>query len=73
MSSTSAGEQSSVERPQLYGVVDAGARAAVTNPDQFSVSTVFSATNQVVNGHRSNQNNIRWTAWATWTTARTEA
>jgi hypothetical protein len=32
--------------------------AAVTNPDQFSVNTSLSATNQVVNGHRSNQNNI---------------
>jgi hypothetical protein len=31
---------------------------AVTNPDQFSVNTSLSATNQVVNGHRSNQNNI---------------
>ncbi len=32
--------------------------AVVTNPDQFSVNTSLSATNQVVNGHRSNQNNI---------------
>jgi hypothetical protein len=32
--------------------------ATVTNPDQFSVNTSLSATNQVVNGHRSNQNNI---------------
>jgi Carboxypeptidase regulatory-like domain/TonB-dependent Receptor Plug Domain len=32
--------------------------AAVTNPDQFSVNTSLSATNQVVNGHRGNQNNI---------------
>jgi hypothetical protein len=30
----------------------------VTNPDQFSVMTSLSATNQVVNGHRSNQNSI---------------
>ncbi|HLJ13539.1 MAG TPA: carboxypeptidase regulatory-like domain-containing protein [Bryobacteraceae bacterium] len=30
----------------------------VTNPDQFSVNTSLSATNQVVNGHRGNQNNI---------------
>jgi hypothetical protein len=32
--------------------------AAVTNPDQFSVNTSLSATNQAVNGHRGNQNNI---------------
>jgi hypothetical protein len=32
--------------------------AVVTNPDQFSVLTSLSATNQVVNGHRSNQNNM---------------
>lgn len=32
--------------------------AVVTNPDQFSVLTSLSATNQVVNGHRSNQNNL---------------
>src|SRR5579872_721965 len=30
----------------------------VTNPDTFSINTSLSATNQVVNGHRSNQNNI---------------
>jgi hypothetical protein len=30
----------------------------VTNPDQFSVMTSLSATNQVVNGHRSNENSI---------------
>lgn len=32
--------------------------ATVTNPDEFSVMTTLSATNQVVNGHRSNQNNM---------------
>src|SRR5262249_32116172 len=32
--------------------------AIVTNPDQFGVLTSLSATNQVVNGHRSNQNNL---------------
>jgi hypothetical protein len=32
--------------------------ATVTNPDQFSTNTSLSATNQVVNGHRGNQNNI---------------
>jgi len=32
--------------------------AVVTNPDQFSVNTSLSATNQVVNGHRGNQNNM---------------
>jgi len=32
--------------------------AVVTNPDQFSVLTSLSATNQVINGHRSNQNNL---------------
>jgi hypothetical protein len=30
----------------------------VTNPDTFAINTSLSATNQVVNGHRSNQNNI---------------
>ncbi|MEO7143633.1 MAG: TonB-dependent receptor, partial [Bryobacteraceae bacterium] len=30
----------------------------VTNPDSFSVTTSLSATNQVVNGHRSNSNNL---------------
>ncbi len=30
----------------------------VTNPDTFSINTSLSATNQVVNGHRSNQNNM---------------
>ena len=30
----------------------------VTNPDTFGVNTSLSATNQVVNGHRSNQNNM---------------
>jgi len=32
--------------------------ATVTNPDTFSINTSLSATNQVVNGHRSNQNNM---------------
>ena len=32
--------------------------AVVTNPDQFSTLTTLSATNQVINGHRSNQNNL---------------
>ncbi|MGH9583808.1 MAG: carboxypeptidase regulatory-like domain-containing protein, partial [Bryobacteraceae bacterium] len=32
--------------------------ATVTNPDEFSVMTSLSATNQVVNGHRSNENNV---------------
>lgn len=32
--------------------------ATVTNPDAFSINTSLSATNQVVNGHRSNQNNM---------------
>lgn len=32
--------------------------AIVTNPDQFSVLTSLAATNQVVNGHRANQNNL---------------
>src|SRR5579883_890218 len=32
--------------------------AIVTNPDQFSVTTSLSATNQTVNGHRSNSNNM---------------
>jgi Carboxypeptidase regulatory-like domain/TonB-dependent Receptor Plug Domain len=32
--------------------------AIVTNPDQFSVLTSLSATNQAVNGHRSNSNNM---------------
>lgn len=32
--------------------------AIVTNPDQFGVLISLSATNQVVNGHRSNQNNL---------------
>jgi hypothetical protein len=30
----------------------------VTNPDQFGINTSLSATQQVVNGHRSNQNNM---------------
>jgi hypothetical protein len=30
----------------------------VTNPDTFAINTSLSATSQVVNGHRSNQNNI---------------
>jgi hypothetical protein len=30
----------------------------VTNPDTFSINTSLSATNQVVNGHRSNENNM---------------
>ena len=32
--------------------------AVVTNPDQFSVLTSLSATNQSLNGHRTNQNNF---------------
>jgi hypothetical protein len=32
--------------------------AIVTNPDQFGVLTSLAATNQVVNGHRSNENNL---------------
>jgi hypothetical protein len=32
--------------------------AVVTNPDQFGTLTSLSATNQVINGHRSNQNNL---------------
>lgn len=32
--------------------------ATVTDPDTFSINTSLSATNQVVNGHRSNQNNM---------------
>lgn len=32
--------------------------AVVTNPDQFSVNTSLSATQQTVNGHRTNQNNM---------------
>lgn len=32
--------------------------AIVTNPDQFSVNTSLSATQQTVNGHRTNQNNM---------------
>ena len=32
--------------------------AIVTNPDQFAVSTSLSATQQTVNGHRTNQNNM---------------
>jgi hypothetical protein len=32
--------------------------ATVTNPDQFSVLTSLSATNQSLNGHRTNQNNF---------------
>jgi hypothetical protein len=30
----------------------------VTNPDQFSVTTSLSATNQVINGNRGNSNNL---------------
>jgi hypothetical protein len=30
----------------------------VTNPDTFSINTSLSATNQVVNGHRSNENSM---------------
>ncbi len=30
----------------------------VTNPDTFGINTSLSATNQVVDGHRSNQNNM---------------
>jgi hypothetical protein len=32
--------------------------AVITNPDQFSVLTSLSATNQSVNGHRTNSNNM---------------
>ncbi len=32
--------------------------AVVTNPDSFSVMTTLSATNQAVNGHRTNSNNM---------------
>ena len=32
--------------------------AVITNPDQFSVLTSLSATNQAVNGHRTNSNNM---------------
>lgn len=32
--------------------------AVVTNPDQFGVLTSLSATNQAINGHRTNQNNL---------------
>jgi hypothetical protein len=32
--------------------------AVITNPDQFSVMTSLSATNQSVNGHRTNSNNM---------------
>jgi hypothetical protein len=32
--------------------------AVVTNPDSFSVMTSLSATNQAVNGHRTNSNNM---------------
>jgi hypothetical protein len=32
--------------------------AVITNPDQFSVLTTLSATNQSVNGHRTNSNNM---------------
>jgi hypothetical protein len=32
--------------------------AVVTNPDEFGINTSLSATQQVVNGHRSNQNNM---------------
>ncbi len=32
--------------------------AIVTNPDQFSVLTSLSATNQSLNGHRTNENNL---------------
>lgn len=32
--------------------------ALITNPDQFSVTTSLSATNQAVNGHRTNSNNM---------------
>ena len=32
--------------------------AIITNPDQFGVLTSLSATNQSLNGHRSNQNNF---------------
>jgi len=32
--------------------------ALITNPDQFSVMTSLSATNQSVNGHRTNSNNM---------------
>ncbi len=32
--------------------------AVITNPDSFSVNTTLSATNQAVNGHRTNSNNM---------------
>jgi hypothetical protein len=32
--------------------------AVITNPDSFSVTTSLSATNQAVNGHRTNGNNM---------------
>jgi hypothetical protein len=32
--------------------------AVVTNPDQFSTLTSLSATNQSINGHRTNQNSL---------------
>jgi hypothetical protein len=32
--------------------------AVVTNPDQFGTLTSLSATNQSINGHRTNQNNL---------------
>jgi len=35
-----------------------GPGAVITNPDQFSVNTTLSATNQALNGHRTNSNNM---------------
>src|ERR1700735_3459937 len=32
--------------------------AVITNPDSFSVTTSLAATNQAVNGHRTNANNM---------------
>ena len=32
--------------------------AVITNPDQFSTMTTLSATNQSINGHRTNSNNL---------------
>jgi hypothetical protein len=47
--------------------------AVISNPDQFSVLTSLSATNQSVNGHRTNTNNMTVDAWSTWMAAPTEA